>query len=81
MEIVVKHKDILTGYFSNTPVNEYLIYLVDDNKNSLECKIAYGDDERDSKVLEYKNNNGSLKVREVSLESFKTATKENKQTY
>ena len=73
MKITVKHKDILTGQLSNTPVNEYLVYLLDDNNQALECKIAYGDADLKNKINYFKKNDIEI-VEYIPLDDFKINT-------
>ena len=43
MKIVVKHVDILRGELKDTPINEYLVYLYDNNGQAKEAHICYGE--------------------------------------
>lgn len=73
MKITVKHKDILTGQLSSTPVNEYLVYLMDDNNQALECKIAYGGVDLKNKINHFDKNDIEI-VEFISLDDFKINT-------
>jgi len=67
MKIVTKNYSLKNGNRS------YLVYLKDNNDNSLECYDVYGEDERLRKEEEIseKHNIGDEDISYISLEKFK----------
>jgi hypothetical protein len=72
MKIITKNNRLEKG------VRHYLVYLVDDNNNPIECVDAIGEEERTSKENEFsqKYDITTDDVEYVSLEKFRTENRD-----
>lgn len=65
MKILIKETDKIKNNES-----EFLIYLMDDNCNPLECKLAYGKTDEKEKLNSMIALNGVTKIERLTLEDF-----------
>lgn len=72
MKIITKNNLLEKG------VRHYLVYLVDDNNNPIECVDAIGEEERKIKENEFseKYEIGTEKIEYVSLEKFRSQNRD-----
>ena len=72
MKIITKNNLLEKG------VRHYLVYLVDDNNNPIECVDAIGEEERKTKENEFSEKYGinTENIEYVSLEKFRSQNRE-----
>lgn len=72
MKIITKNNLLEKG------VRHYLVYLVDDNNNPIECVDAIGEEERKTKENEFSERYGinTENIEYVSLEKFRSQNRE-----